>query len=379
VRSLDSTRFVTSAVPVNFLEIGETGSLNPLFDPDPVPEDSHKDKWGVLTQEFNRHLDVVGYNYLRNRYAVDQERFPERVIAGTETFPHQAYAYWKETERLPNVIGDFVWTAFDYLGEAGIGAVNFEGQVGLYAVPYPYHLATCGDFDICGFKRPQSYFRDLLWGVRSEPFIAVLDPEYFGKPIGFNPWGWEPVIDHWTFPGQEGQTTQVDVYAIDDEVELFINCASVGRTATKQNKASFEVNYQPGTIMAVGYSAGKETGRTQLTTASKPAALRLSADRETLKTQFGDLAYVTIEVVDETGVIVNYGEPEILVEVSGVGELIALGEANPLSEESYVDDHRKAYQGRLLAIIRTTGENGKINLQAKANGLAAAQIELQVN
>jgi beta-galactosidase len=125
-------------------------------------------------------------------------------MCGTETFPHWAFDFWDATRRLPYLIGDFVWTSIDYLGESGIGKVSFEGPMS-FASPYPYHIATCGDIDICGFKRPQSYYRDLLWGVRSAPFIAVLDPQHYGKNISFNPWGWEPVIDSWTVPGWEGK------------------------------------------------------------------------------------------------------------------------------------------------------------------------------
>ena len=199
-----------------------------------------------------------------------------------------------------------------------------------FDAPYPYHLADCGDFDICGYKRPQSFFRDLLWGVRTAPFIGVLDPQHYGKPIAFNPWGWEPVIDSWTFPGEEGKPTQVDVYAIDAEVELFLNGVSVGRKpagAASQNKATFEVTYHPGTIEAGGDTGGKETGRTRLVTTFSPASLRLTPDRATLKAIYGDLAYVTIEVVDEDGVVVKHGEPLISLETSGAGELIAVGTA----------------------------------------------------
>jgi beta-galactosidase len=257
--------------------------------------------------------------------------------------------------------------------------VHYDGQL-KFAASYPHHLANCGDFDICGFKRPQSYYRDLLWGVRSAPYIAVLDPVHHGKPLPFSPWGWEPVVDNWTFPGQEGKPTRVDVYAIDDEVELTINGASVGRkpagTANK-NKASFEVDYRPGTIEAIGYSRGRETGRTSLTTASSAAALRLSADRTALEAANSDLAFVTIEVLDEDGVRVTPGEPVISLAVSGAGELIGVGTANPLSEEPYVGDRRKAYQGRLLAVVRTTGAAGAITLRAQTEGLPAQQIELQ--
>jgi beta-galactosidase len=325
VRNLDGTRLVTSGVLV---EAMATGDFRTLFTPDPVPEDPEQDLWAKLTTRFAEPLDVVGYNYMPHRYAADALRFPGRVIAGTETWPHRAYDSWQETERLSHVIGDFVWTAWDYLGEAGIGKVTIDGRPSFGA--YPYHLATCGDFDICGFKRPQSFYRDLLWGVRTAPFIGVLDPECFGKPLGFTPWGWEPVSENWTFPGAEGKPIQVDIYARDEEVELFINGVAVGRKpagAASRNKATFDVIYQPGTIEAVGYCDGKEVSRTLLETVGAPIALRLTPDRS-------------------------------------------------CSEESYVGTQRKAWQGRLLAIIRSNGHPGDVVLSAHAAALTAAEIRL---
>jgi beta-galactosidase len=379
IRSLDSTRFVTSGMMNNFIEDIANGDIEGSFKLKPAPEDPQKDSWARKTAGFIQALDVTGYNYMAGRYAQDQTRFPGRVIAGTETWGHMMYTFWQETERLPHVIGDFVWTAFDYIGEAGGGAVNFEGRV-RFGASYPYHLYGCGDFNICGFKRPQSYYRDLLWGLRRAPFIAVLDPQHYGKPIAFSPWGWEPVLDTWTFPGQEGKTTQVDVYAIDDEVELRVNGVSVGRKpsgAACQNKASFEVTYQPGTIEAIGYAGGKETRRTRLVTASSPAALHLTADRTQIQAGCGDLAYVTIEIQDQDGVIVKYGEPQISVEVSGAGELVGIGSGDPLSEEPYQGSLHKAFQGKLLAIVRSATGPGQITLTAQARGLPAATIELQ--
>ena len=378
VRSLDNTRFVTSGLMNNFVEEIANGDMDGTFKLKPIPEDPQKDSWGLKTAAFIKPLDVVGYNYMAQRYAVDQIRFPGRVIAGTETWGHMMYTFWKETERNANVIGDFVWTAMDYIGEAGGGAVSFDGQA-RFGASYPYHLYGCGDFDICGFKRSQSYYRDLLWGVRTEPFIAVLDPQHYGKPIAFTPWGWEPVLDTWTFPGQEGKTTQVDVYAIDDEVELLVNGVSQGRKpagAAVQNKASFDVAYQPGQIQAVGYTAGKETGRFRLGTAGEPASLCLSPDVSQVRANGADLVYVTIEVEDQEGTPVKYGEPLISVEVSGAGQLIAIGSGNPLSEEMYVGGQRKAFQGRVLAIVRSTDQAGEIALTAQAEGLPAARITL---
>jgi beta-galactosidase len=379
IRSLDSTRFITSGVMFNFLEDIASGDIGASFKLKPVPEDPQKDSWGMQTADFVRPLDVVGYNYMPQRYAVDQARFPGRVIAGTETWGHLMYTFWKETERLPHVIGDFVWTAIDYLGEAGGGAVSFDGKPS-FGAPFPYHTSGIGDFNVCGFKRPQSYYRDLLWGVRKKPFIAVLDPQHHGKPMGFTPWAWEPVLDTWTFPGQEGRTTQVDVYSTDEEVELLINGISAGRKpagAACQNKVSFEVTYQPGTIVAVGYVEGKETGRTRLVSAASPSVLCLTADRAEIQAGGGDLAFVTIEVQDHQRVPVRYGEPLISLEISGAGELIGIGSGNPLSEEMYDGNQHKAYQGRLLAIVRSGRQAGAITLTAWAEGLPAATLELR--
>ena len=176
IRSLDPTRLVTSGLMNNFIEDATSGDPGGSFKLKPPPDDPQKDSWAIKTAEFAKPLDVVGYNYMAQRYAVDQARFPNRVIAGTETWGHMMYRFWAETEHNANVIGDFVWTAIDYLGEAGGGAVNFEGKVAFGGAPFPYHTSGIGDFNICGFKRPQSYYRDLLWGMRTAPFIAVLDP-----------------------------------------------------------------------------------------------------------------------------------------------------------------------------------------------------------
>jgi beta-galactosidase len=380
IRSLDNTRLVTSGVMNNFIEEAASGEPGGTFKMKPPPEDPLKDRWARQTADFIRPLDVAGYNYMAQRYEVDQARFPNRVIAGTETWGHLMHRFWAETERLPNVIGDFVWTAIDYLGEAGGGAVNFEGKVAFGGAPFPYHTSGIGDFDICGFKRPQSSYRDLLWGVRTAPFIAVLDPQHHGKPMGFTPWAWEPVLDTWTFPGQEGKLAQVDVYAMDEEVEVLVNGVSAGRKpagAACQNKASFDVVYQPGVIEAVGYSGGRETGRHRLVTASEPAALSLSADRAEIQAGCGDLAYVAIEVLDRAGVPVKHGEPVIHVEVSGAGELIAIGSGNPESDERYVGDQHKAYHGRLLAIVRSAAQAGDITFTARTEGLPVARIPLR--
>jgi beta-galactosidase len=393
IHSLDNTRWVTSALPALFEAMFtdpeiDLSKVDDLFEMvNRPPTDPEKDRWSKVTASFLAPLEVGGYNYLNNRYEFDSQLFPERVMCGTETFPHKAYATWNDTLRLPCVIGDFVWTALDYLGESGIGKVSFDAPAGMFSMqdPWPYHLANCGDLDICGFKRPQSYFRDILWGVRDIPYIAVLDPQYYGRKISFNLWGWEPVNDNWTFPGWEGKPTRVEVYSADEEVELFVNGVSLGRKpagVASQNKAVFEVTYQPGTITAVGFTQGKETGRTILKTTSEPAALRLTADRTAIRPEYGDLAFITVEIVDKDGNVVKHAEQEVSFEVGGAGELIAVGTANPVSEELYIGKKRKAFEGRLMAVVRSSGEAGtdhlagEISLKASAEGLVEAEVRL---
>jgi beta-galactosidase len=389
VRALDNTHWVTSALPFLFEELFASSEFvqnitdaQSMFDKmKELPADIESDHWGNVTREFCEALDVVGYNYLSFRYEWDGQRFPERVMAGTETFPTLAFDSWKEAERLPFVVGDFVWTSIDYLGESGIGRVAVDDPTPLFAaIPWPHHLANCGDIDICGFKRPQSYFRDLLWGVRTSPFIGVVSPQLFGRKLSYSEWGWEPVIDSWTYPGNEGKPVQVYVYSIDDEVELFINGVSAGRkpagTAVK-NKTIFEVIYEPGAIEAVGYQNGKETGRTLLKSAGVPSALRATVDRSEINSEYGGLAYVTIEIVDQDNCVVKWADSGISVEVTGAGELIAIGTSNPTSEEMYVGNQRKAWQGRLMSVVRSNGQSGEILLKASANGLSAAEIRLK--
>ncbi len=380
VRSLDSTRPVTAALIGDFFTLMEGGEpdMSKTFAPSPPPEDLQQDRWAMATAPFCQALDAVGYNYQCQRYTTDGKNFPERVIIGTETWGHRSYDFWAETARLPHVIGDFIWIAMDYIGEAGFGAISIDKPG--FGAPYPYHLYGCGDFDLCGVKRPQSYYREQLWGLRTAPFIAVLDPELFGKKLFFNPWAWEPVLDTWTFPGQEGRPTQVDVYSSDDEVELVINGETVGRKpagAAVKNKVTFEVTYQPGTIEAIGYKGGQETGRFKLVTASDPAVLRLTPDRGVIPADTGSIAYVDVTVHDKDGVQVKHGEPEITVEVSGAGELIAVGTGNPVTEEMYVGDRRRAFRGHMLAVVRSNGRPGEITLTARTEGLPPAQVKLQ--
>lgn len=376
VRSLDNTRGITNALCGINPDSMVTGLAANLMT---IPEDY--DHWGELSRDFVEPLDVVGYNYLLKRYEKDGEKFPGRIICGTETFPKEAYDYWDAVERLPYVIGDFVWTSLDYLGEAGIGHVWYNGEEGFLG-DYPWHQAFCGDIDICGFKRPQSYYRDCVWGISKKPYIAVYKPQNYDKTPVISAWGWPDVVSSWTWPGFEGKPTVVDVYCADNEVELFLNNKSLGRKpAGKAHRyiATFEVVYEPGELIAVAYNEkGIESSRTVLRTAGAPSVIRLTPDREKLQAKFGDLSYITVELLDDEGNLVPNVCTNIYFTAWGVGSLLAVGSGNPTTDEMYTGNQRRVYEGRAMAVIRANGDAGEIVLTATAEGIPSASVTIYV-
>lgn len=373
VRAIDPTRAVTNALCGLWEDPDASGLAANVATP---TGEGERDYWGELTERFAEPLDVVGYNYLLHRYEGDGQRFPQRIICGEETFPKDAFDYWEATERLPYVIGDFVWTAIDYLGEAGIGHVWYNGET-TFLGDYPWNQAYCGDIDICGFKRPQSYYRDCVWGIATAPYIAVQDPHFYGREGEVSRWGWPDVVSSWSWPGFEGDPIVIDVYSRDDEVELVLNGNSLGRRPAGRNHrytATFETTYAAGDLVAIGYSDGIERSRTKVRTAGPAAAIRLTPDRRTLRSEYGDLCYVTIELVDADGSVVHCANDRVHISARGAGTLIAVGNGDPKSDEPYVGTTRRVHNGRAMAVVRTDGEPGEITIAAVCDGVAPAAV-----
>ncbi len=367
VKALDASRPVTNCLN----QVSQLTELTNL-ELNLIQEDPAYDLWAARTAPFTVCLDFVGYNYLLSRYAADGEKFPDRVICGTESFPLETHDIWQAVNALPHVIGDFVWTSIDYLGEAGIGHVWRGGETGFLG-GWPWHIAHCGDIDICGTKRPQSYYRDAVWGIDKAPCIAVMPPKKYGQPCDIARWGWPDVELFWDFPGSEGKTAGVEVYSSCDEIELLLNGVSVGRKHTEKCKGEFTCTYQPGCLKAVGYKAGKVVSESELTTAGPAARLRLTADRQNLASA-GDIAYITIEAVDGEGHVAATEAAAVTVSVTG-GRLLALGSPDPVSEEGYCGPVRRLYKGRLTAVVLSDGE-GPVRVAAECAFAAAAALAL---
>jgi beta-galactosidase len=299
----------------------------------------------------------------------------------TESFPLEAYEYWAEAKHHPWVLGDFVWTSFDYIGEASIGWRGYMQEKDFY----PWTLAFCGDIDICGWKRPQSYYRDALWSGGNTVSIFVTPPVP-SFPVNANreswsKWHWHDVVADWNWEGFENKPLEVVVYSSCDRVELFLNGKSLGTKGTSSDArytATWSVPYQPGELKAVGYKGSKRVTTALLNSAGKPTKINLTADRSRLTGDGQDLSYVTVELLDEKGVRNPKAEDTVTFSLTGPGSIVAVANANPVSLESYQLPRRKAWQGRCLAVVRSGKRAGEVKLRASVEGLQPAEVTLIV-
>jgi beta-galactosidase len=327
-------------------------------------------------------LDVCGYNYAaggdhmqESLYRQDHDRLPNRVMMGTESYALEAFGAWIGVIDNPFVIGDFVWTAFDYIGEASIGWRGYWQESNFY----PWNLAYCGDIDICGWKRPQSFYRDALWKENQiSVFVKPPKPSFPLNPDkqSWSKWEWHDVVADWNWPGYENKPLEVSVYSSCEEVELFLNNKSMGKKQTTRDTkfmATWDVPYQPGILKAIGYKNGKEIASSQLQTARKVSKIKLSADRTTIKADGQDLSYITVELTDANGIRSPRAENLVKFKVEG-GTILGVGNANPISLESYQLPQRKAWRGRCLVIVKSLEKAGTITLTASVEGLPSSKL-----
>ena len=318
--------------------------------------------------------------------------FPERVILGSENFPKEIGFRWPLVEKHPYVIGDFTWTAWDYLGEAGIGkAVSLEKddpliQKGPWALmpqnssPYPWRTANDADYDITGCMRPQGAYRSVVWGNR-QTFLYAYPPETFGRTELISPWGFPDVRSCWNYAGQEGKPVELLVFSNAREVEVFVNGRSAGRKQVDRSRplpdsVRFEILYEPGKVEAVSYTDGQEISRAILSTAGEPAKIRIIPEKVRMKADGHDLIYAGIEITDKDGNMIPDAEIPLTVNLAGPALLAGFGTGNPVTDEDYTDSKTKSFRGKAAVILRAGYEAGPIILKVTGEGLPEEELVL---
>ena len=314
-------------------------------------------------------LDVAGYNYMAARYEPDTVHYPNRVMVGSETYPPDIARNWALVEKLPSVIGDFTWTGWDYIGEAGVGVPAYAFGEGGFGAQYPCQLAYCGDLDLTGFRRPLSYYRQIVFGLRQAPYIAVQDPHHYGETLIKTPWVLSDADETWDWPGFEGKPIVVEVYAPGDEAELFINGKSLGKQPLVNCRALFETVYEPGTVRALAFQNRKELGIFEIFTPESDTKLSLKVDYTG-----AELLYLTAALTDGTGVAVTHADELLTAEVEGA-ELLGFGSGDPKPLLNYNEGKAKTWKGRAQLILKRTGA-GKIRVSVSSEDGKTAQITL---
>lgn len=322
-------------------------------------------------------LDIAGYNYASGRYPLEGELHPKRLILGSETFPGDIAKNWEMVKAYPYLIGDFMWTAWDYLGETGIGAWSYTPDGFGFEKPYPWLLADTGAFDILGNPNGELFLAQAAWERLDSPKVAVQPVNHPGICPAKAAWRSTNAIPGWAWKGCEGNDAVVEVYASrGTHAELIINERSVGKQEIQSFKAVFETKYVQGTLTAIIFDAeGRRIAESSLLSA-KEAVVRPVITQESAAA--GEILFIPVEVIDENGVIERNADEEVSVSVEG-GELLAFGSANPRTEESFVNGTYRTYYGQAMAIIRV-GENDavlRIEVTGEKSGKSVSEIRIR--
>lgn len=330
-----------------------------------------------VVSETMDQLDVAGYNYGTVRYELDVKGHPQRVIVGSETYPQDITKNWRLVKQHPAIIGDFMWTAWDYVGEVGCGAWTYDKAEDGFSKPYPWLLADLPAFDLIGHAGPNVAQARAAWEQTATPWIGVEPVNHSGEQVYKGGWRGSNAVDSWSWRGCEGKMANVEVISTGAEVELQLNGTTVGtaKVGADDNTARFQVTYTPGTLTAIARDAsGKVIGKSELTTADSKLMLGIHPEETEIKA--GDICYVPVNLEDARGTVESNADVRVTVTVEG-GTLLAFGSANPRTAERYQSGTFTTYRGRAMAIVKAS-KHGPIIVRATAPGYSASTATIAV-
>jgi beta-galactosidase len=307
----------------------------------------------VYTNGFAEIMDVVGQNYRENELVALHNQKPHLKVIGTEN-THVLIQYLALRDH-PFMAGQFLWTGYDYLGEAD----------------WPEVTNNQGLFDRAGNWKNQSLQRQSWWA--DKPIVHIVRKE---DNAGAGAW-----INNWTPTDFDTyDDAKVAVYSNCNEVELFLNDKSLGSKTKPADDSPrlWDVTFEKGTLKAVGKNKGKVVVTEELKTAGKPAKIVLSVDKTQIKNTWDDVAFVTAKIYDVEGNLCPNADELVKFEITGAGFITAVDNGNVASHELYKATQRHAYRGSCIAFVKANEPNGKITVKVTAAGLEGSSINLEV-
>ncbi len=291
-------------------------------------------------------LDIAGYNYASGRYPLEEKAHPDRVLYGSETMPYDISKNWALVKKYPYLIGDFMWTAWDYLGETGLGAWAYTPDGRGWNKPYPWLLADTGAMDILGNPNAELYWAQAAWGLLEKPAICVRPVNHPGVTPIKGTWRGTNGIPSWSWQGCEGNKAVVEVFSDAASVALYRNGKFLGRKKVKDNRTVFKTRYLPGELKAVAYDRnGKPISENKLISATGKNKIHIRKEND------GQIVYLDISILGENGMVESNADISLTVTVEQ-GELLAFGSANPRTEEKYDTGSFTTYYGKAQAVVR---------------------------
>jgi len=303
---------------------------------------------------FMDQLDIAGYNYIDrlyqdSTYGPEHRRFPHRLFLGTETT--HALHNWLGVRDNDYVIGDFIWTGIDYLGESG---------------PFPRRGSRAGNIDLAGGKKAGFYQRAAYW--RNDPVLQLF---VFTGEKPQTPWQNQPALLTWNWPDTATLTVRSATNC--DEVELFLNKKSLGKKTISPDLyfADWKMPFKAGELSAVGYMKGKKVAFSKLVTAESAAKLSISAIPLSITS---DVELFDISVRDKNGQIVTGAVNAITLKVEGGARLMGIDNGDLNYTGSFKTDTRNAFQGRLLVTLQKVSPGNEFRIIATSPGLDAGTL-----
>lgn len=307
----------------------------------------------LKTRQAFENMDIAGYNYGIYRYRKDLKKYPERLILGTETFCSDAFKFWEIAKKNKRIIGDFVWSGIDYLGEVGVGAWEYSNYAPRFDKGLGWVSAGSGRIDLTGKALSEMKYMQVAYEL-IDIAIGVVPVPYTKMKHSPSAWKASNAIESWSWNGCKGMDAKVEVYSRAHHVSLYVNQICVGTKRTNNDcRVVFSTKYQDGEVKAIGYDKnGEKIAETSLKTAGEKTILSIEAEEKTISLD-NDLSYVRFKYTDQSGLLKPLERGNIKVEVDG-GILLGIGSACPYYPGGYSGDTTDTYYGEALAIIKPT-------------------------